>query len=323
MNSPVNLCTSTLPAFGLDDSLKLAACAGYQGVELRVHDGYHVSLAQLDRHCVRIKKLVEARDLDLSVYNSYYGVTDSDAVDALIRICRRSGVRYFRVTLPVAGRADVRSHAFEEAVIPSYEHRAEPTEVLRSVKSGLQRLARKARMAGVCALVEIHWGTVMSSFTSAHHLVGGLDPQAVAVTFDPANMVIEGKEDWEYGVRLLREHLANVHVKNVSWRREAGGWRWHWDGLREGMVDWQHLFGLLDAAGYLGMFAVEDFRVPKDFGEALGHLQRLREETRSLLPQQDPGEAAAPPYDASTPAPPSRNTIARLLRAPRLYGAGS
>ena len=61
----------------------------------------------------------------------------------------------------------------------------------------------------------------MSSFTSAHYLVGDLDPDAVAVTFDPANMVIEGKEDWGYGVQLLREHVANVHIKNVSWLRQG------------------------------------------------------------------------------------------------------
>ena len=132
-----------------------------------------------------------------------------------------TGVRYFRVTLPRAGKADIGAQALEEAVVPSYEHRARPAEILRSVKASLQSLAKRAKAAGVSALLEIHWGTVMSSFTSAHYLVGDLDPDAVAVTFDPANMVIEGKEDWGYGVQLLREHVANVHIKNVSWLRQG------------------------------------------------------------------------------------------------------
>jgi sugar phosphate isomerase/epimerase len=242
-----------------------------------------VSLERLGRECVRIRRSVAAKGLDLSVYNTYYGVTDHDAVDALIDVCRSTGVRYFRVTLPVAGRAGVGARASDAAVVPSYEHRASPSEVLRCVRSSLRRLARRAKAAGVCALVEIHWGTVMSSFTSAHYLVGDLDPDAVAVTVDPANMVIEGKEDWEYGVHLLREHAANVHVKNVSWLREADGWRWRWDGLRHGMVDWPHVLSLLAGAGYRGMFAIEDFRVPHDYDEALEHLRELREETRSLL----------------------------------------
>jgi len=272
-----------MPAFALDDCLKLAAGAGYQGVELRVHDKYHISLPRLYYQCDQIIRGVEANKLDLSVYNTYYGVTDPDATDALIRICRRTGVRYFRVTLPVAGKADVRTQGYEEAVIPSYEHRARPAEVLRSVKADLQSLAKRTKAAGVCALVEIHWGTVMSSFTSAHYLAGDLDPDAVAITLDPANMVIEGKEDWEYGVQLLHEHVANVHIKNVSWLREGDDWKWCWDGLQQGMVDWPQVFGLLADADYRGTFAVEDFRVPREFDGALAHLRELREQTRFLL----------------------------------------
>ncbi len=36
-----------MPAFVLDDCLKLAADAGYQGVELRVHDNYDMSFLAL------------------------------------------------------------------------------------------------------------------------------------------------------------------------------------------------------------------------------------------------------------------------------------
>ena len=55
------------------------------------------------------------------------------------------GVRYFRVTLPRAGKADIGAQALEEAVVPSYEHRARPAEILRSVKASLQSLAKWGR----------------------------------------------------------------------------------------------------------------------------------------------------------------------------------
>jgi len=286
-----------MPAFALDDCLKLAANAGYQGVELRVHNNYHISLPRLYYQCDEIKRRIEGYKLALSVYNTYYGVTDACAIDTLIRVCQRTGVRYFRLTLPVAGKGDVRTQAFEEAVLPSYEYRGKPMEILLSVKASLQSLARRAKAAGVTALVEIHWGTVMSSFTSAHYLVGDLDPDAVAVTFDPANMVIEGKEDWEYGLELLREHVANVHIKNVSWLRESDSWKWCWDRLQQGMVNWPQLFCLLSEADYRGMFAMEDFRVPRNFDEALGHLRGLREETRFLLRQSAFRQAPRPGAD--------------------------
>jgi sugar phosphate isomerase/epimerase len=292
MNPPVNVCTSTLAAFSLDDALKLGAAAGYAGVELLVHGNCHVSLQGLQRRCDEIKRQVEAHRLDLRVYSTCFGVNEPGAIDAMIDICARTGVRYFRVMLPVAGVAAVRNFATDRAVVPSYREGMPAGEVLRNVRLTLRHLARRTKLAGVCALLEIHWGTVMSSFTSAHALVRDLDPEAIAITFDPANMVIEGKEDWEYGIDLLREHLANVHIKNASWVRAGGNWTWQWDGLQQGMVEWPHLFRLLAARGYRGMLAMEDFLVPRTYDAALEHLVALRREATLLLGQSSPRRAA-------------------------------
>jgi len=61
MNRPVNICTSTLAAFTLDEALKLGAAAGYEGVELRVHGNCQVSLQELQRRCDEIRRQVAAR----------------------------------------------------------------------------------------------------------------------------------------------------------------------------------------------------------------------------------------------------------------------
>jgi sugar phosphate isomerase/epimerase len=284
---PVNICTSTLTAFALDDALTLAAEAGYEGIELRVHGSGHVGPQELQQRCDKIRRLVDSHRLELCAYNTYFGVNEPGAIDAMIDICARTGVKYFRVTLPVAGVAAVRKLGADRAVVPSYREGIPAAELLRTVRLTLQHLARRTRLAGVCALLDIHWGTVMSSFTSAHALVRDLDPEAVAITFDPASMIIEGKEDWQYGIELLREHLANVHIKNASWLRQSGHWAWHWDGLQQGMVEWPQLFRLLAARGYRGMLGMEDFLVPRAYDAALEHLTALRREATLLLYQAD------------------------------------
>jgi sugar phosphate isomerase/epimerase len=292
MHRPVNLCTSTLAAFALEDALRLAQSAGYEGVELRVHGNCHVSLQELQHRCVEIKRQVEGHQLELCVYNTYFGVNEPGAIEAMIDICSRTGVKYFRATLPLAGVAAVRNLGMDRAVVPSYRDGMAPADLLRTVRLTLQHLARRTRLAGVCALLEIHWGTVMSSFTSAHALVRDLDPEAIAITFDPANMVIEGKEDWEYGLDLLRDCVANVHIKNASWIRQEGQWTWQWDGLQQGMVEWPQLFRLLAARGYRGMLALEDFHVPRSYDPALEHLSALRREAALLLEQSGSRRAA-------------------------------
>jgi sugar phosphate isomerase/epimerase len=292
MNRPVNICTSTLAAFSLDAALELAARAGYEGVELRVHGNCHVSLQELQRRCDQIRRQAETQRLELRVYSTSFGVNELGAIDAMIDICLRTGVKYFRVALPLAGVAAVRNLGAERATVPSYRECAGAADILRTLRRTLQHLSRRMKLAGVCVLLEIHWGTVMSSCTSAHALVRDLDPEAIAITFDPANMVIEGKEDWDYGIELLREHLANVHIKNASWVRQAGNWTWQWDGLQQGMVEWPQLFRLLDARGYRGMLAMEDFLVPGSYDAALEHLAALRREALLLLGQVSSRRAA-------------------------------
>lgn len=292
MFDAMNICTATMPAFQLPDCLKLASLGGYQGIELRVHDKYHVTLNQLYHHGKQIRKDIESHNLELSVLNTYYGIIDTCAIDTLIRTCRRIGVDYFRVVLPIAGQAAVSSQAYEGAIIPSYSYNGTPLDTLLKVKESLYSLERKAKKAGITALLEIHWGTIMSSFSSTHFLIHDLDPDAVAITFDPANMIIEGKEDWEYGINLLKKHMINLHIKNVSWEKYDGEWKWRWDKLAQGLVNWPELTNLLNQANYNGMTAMEDFCVPSTFDSALEHISNLRKETIRLNKQSTIQEAA-------------------------------
>lgn len=276
MINNMNLCMSTLPCFNFKEGLRLTRDAGYQGVELRIHDAYHISLNRLF-HCGReIRQNIDQHGLDLSVFNTYYGINDECAIDTLIRSCKRMGVKYFRVVLPVAGQASVALQAMEGAVIPSYYDRRPLNIVFSSVKESLKKLEEKALKNGVTALLEIHWGTIMSSFTSAHYFLEDIDPRAISLTFDPANMVIEGKEDWLYGIELLKDKFSNLHIKNASWESKNNGWKWKWSALSEGLVEWPEIYQNLAHYNYSGLAAMEDFRVPTIYSAALEHLYDLR-----------------------------------------------
>lgn len=282
MLKSINLCTSTMPNFGLIECLKATKESGYQGIELRVHDKYHVSLNQLYHHSNEISNIVENHGLELSVYNTYYGINDKSAIDTLFRTCRRTGVKFFRVVLPIAGQAAVSEQALEGAIIPSYIDNGDPATILITIRKRLLELEKQALQAGVTVLLEIHWGTVMSCFSNAFHLICDLDPRAIAITFDPANMIIEGKEDWEYGINLIQKHMANLHIKNVSWDSNSCGWQWRWSGLNEGMVPWDDIYSLLKKINYQGIAAMEDFCVPANYQEAVRHLSNLRQQTLTL-----------------------------------------
>jgi sugar phosphate isomerase/epimerase len=273
----INLCTAILPAYSFDNLVEIAHASGYQGIELRVDAQYHESLEDLQRKGMRIKRTLEQARLKLPILSSYIPLDDHRSIDKLLGCCQTMGVSKARVALPRSCQAAVVRQAQTEAIIPSYDARQEPRALLRNVQTTLSRLERKAAAAGVQILLELHWGTVMSSFSSAYLFTHDLNPDYIAITFDPANMLVEGKEDWEFGIKLIQPHLANVHVKNVRWFAYDTGWFWAWAPLTQGMVNWPDLIGLLKQNYYDGDYAIEDFLTPNISQPAtIAYLTKLR-----------------------------------------------
>ncbi len=280
----MNLCTSTLPGFSFDTVLDIAELSGSQGIELRIADAYHISIENALTNGVSIFRAVKARNLALSVLNSYIAIEDTQAVDNLIYAAKIMETPKVRVVLPRAAQAAVAQQARINEGIPAYESHYKPTEIIDRLRICLANLEVKAKRAGIKILLELHWGTVMSSFTSAYLLVKDLDPDWIGITFDPANMLVEGKEDWEFGLRLLDKYIANVHVKNVVWKPSAEGWTWCWAPLKEGMIDWLELTTLLNQTGYEGDYAIEDFLAPQENAKnTIKHIKNLTETLQQMV----------------------------------------
>jgi len=258
----MNLCTSTLFGYDFDSVLEIASESGCKGIELRVADNCHKSLEELTLAGSYIKNTILKSGLNPAVLNSYISIEDEYSVSKLLHAAVTMEVPQVRVVLPLAANAAVRMQARIKEGIPSYESKLKPRELINQLKLTIGHLEGRARSAGVKVLLELHWGTVMSSFTSAYLLLKEFDSDYIGITFDPANMEVEGKEDWEYGLSLISDYVSNVHVKNVSWKKTEEGWIWEWSGLKEGMLDWSNLVLLLNKVGYKGDYAIEDFCMP-------------------------------------------------------------
>lgn len=268
MSLNLNLCTAVLPGFSFRDAVDIAIASGYQGIELRVDDKYHKSLDELTSKGSFIRRRLDQAGVRVPLLNSYIPINDENAVDQILYCSQKMGVKKVRLVLPRSCHASVSRQAKVKEIIPSYEACQEPAELMDELKKTLRCLERKAYRAGVKLLLELHWGTVMSSFSSAYLLTHDLDPDCIGITFDPANMMVEGKEDWEFGLKLIRSHISNVHVKNMAWTANHKGWSWEWSPVTKGMVDWAELILLLTRNHYYGDYAIEDFLVPNGSKQA-------------------------------------------------------
>lgn len=255
----INLCSSVLSKFSLEEVITIASEAGINGLELKIHEYGHRSIENILDNGRVLKKQVCENNLQISVLNSYCSAEDMDSIDKLIECSKILQTSKIRLVLPKTSGSSALLQSRNEAIIPSYENSLHPAKLLEHLKQVFKTLEKKACEAGVTFLFETHWGTVMSSFSSVYTLLKDFDPNYLGITFDPANMIIEGKEDWEFGIALTSSHIKNVHIKNVMWTFNHYGIRWDWSPIQIGCLHWGELMGILTSNGYTGDYAVEDF----------------------------------------------------------------
>jgi sugar phosphate isomerase/epimerase len=237
--------TAVLPELTREQVVARLAAHGYDGVEWRVHEDYHIAPKELVARAGEIKRLVADHGLEVSCLMGYAPLEDLAQQRLFAEACAILGCRHYR----------------PGAVI--YDGKRGYPELYQSTVDALGKLLDAIAGFGAKPLIETHFGTIASSASLTHRLVQHFDPARIGVNYDPANLIIEGREAWQMGLELLGPYLAYVHAKNIAWVRENGAWRWVFASMRDGQVDWSELMRLLAKVGYDGYIAFENFyRVP-------------------------------------------------------------
>jgi sugar phosphate isomerase/epimerase len=163
----------------------------------------------------------------------------------------------------------------------------------RRARDGLDAVVEHAAPDGVAILIETSPATLAPTPGLAAALVDHLAPTHAGVLYDPGNTVIEGYLNPALAVARLGPHLHHVHVKNIAWRRESGGWAWRYASLTGGMLQWPQILAALETAGYRGGFSIDHLS-----GRPTPHSLRVETEgLRALLSAASRSVAA--PYDST------------------------
>lgn len=264
--------TVVMGEYSPDGVVRELASLGYDAVEWRIHPDFHIHPEALEGVAGKIGRLTESSGLRVSSLGTYVRVDQPEYLERCCRAAVAMGCPRVRIAL-------ARDY---DGTVPYSIALALAKEHLRSAEPILER-------HGVRGLLETHHGSLAESASGARRLLDGVSPERFGVIFDPANMIISGRESWAMAIDVLGEYLAHVHVKNISWvRDDVAGWHWQYDRLDTGMVDWAQVVAALQVAGYDGDLSIEDlYGTPLATtglaGEAIGEHRRAGVSTRQKL----------------------------------------
>lgn len=238
--------SGVLPELDAEQAAEAVRRNGYDGIEWRVNGEYHFKEAEIDRVAPRIKAISEAAGLEVCGLTTYVRLDQEDSIKRLADAANIIGCPRFRL--------------FSALYDPKRGYRAIYDDTVEKLK----RVEALLKGRGVKALLEIHFGTIVCSPSLAYDVVRHCDPAVIGVIHDPANTIIEGGMNPRMGLDIVKDYVDLVHVKNVRWERTADGtWRWRFDELADGALDWRETVSALKDAGYDGYFSFENlYRVP-------------------------------------------------------------
>lgn len=237
-----SVCTVLLHDMNLEEVFGLLSELNYDGVELRIKEDYHVPPDSILSRVKELKQLKTRYRLEIPVLATYLSIADREIVLQVFEAAGILGSKGVRVSLG-----------------PPLDAQQQYWTVREEVQRQLEAFIPSIQQFGVKALFEIHFKTLISSPSLAYLLLQNFDPAQVGVIFDPGNMVVEGWEGWKIGVEILGDYLGHVHVKNASWQRD-GKWRWNWDELESGMVDWEDVMRALSSVKYESYLSNENLK---------------------------------------------------------------
>jgi sugar phosphate isomerase/epimerase len=126
----------------------------------------------------------------------------------------------------------------------------EVMETARLAREHLQGLARLSAELGITGTYENHSGNFFGgSIWSLDQALKGLSPEHMGCQYDIMHATIEGGKNWPIGLRLIKDHINSLIVKDFKWTRVDGTWKPIYVPIGEGMLDFVAYFKLLKKYG--------------------------------------------------------------------------
>ncbi len=227
----VSIFSKHLQFLGYKDMSAVTADMGFDGVELSVRNGGHVlpeNVAKdLPRAVAAVREAGLASDMmvsDVKELNPLSKTVLETAANQGIKNYRMGYLRY-----PETG------------TIP---------EALAYFNGKVRELAEFNQNIGIQGCYQNHNGRgVGSNVWELWELLQGSEQEAMGAQYDIYHAVIEGGRSWPNGIRLLKDRIANIVIKDFRWEKIDGNWQVYKTPLGEGMVDFDAYFKILKGLG--------------------------------------------------------------------------
>ncbi len=214
----------------LDYAGAAEACAeaGMAGADLTVRPGGHILPERVERDLPLAVKAFRKAGLNIEMMAS--GITDPDdpITEKVLRTASEWGIKYYRLGY----------YKYDSAL-----SMVNNLEKIKGKMTGLARLNEKFQIHGA---YQNHAGSNFGApVWDLWTVLKEMDPQWTGLQYDVRHATAEGNRSWPLGMKLLKNHIRCMVIKDFTWRVEDGRAREVNVPVGEGVVDFEAYFKLV------------------------------------------------------------------------------
>lgn len=225
---PVHFFSKHLQFLDYNEMSAVAAEIGYDGLELSVRPRGHVEPENVKRDLPRAVKAMQAHGLKALGMASGIANVSSPHAEAVLKTAGDQGMSYYRLSYYDFEKGETWKQGLDRA---------------RGEFDGLAKLNAQYGLHGA---YQNHAGNHMGSFISdVAYLLDGTDVRWQGAQYDIRHATVEGGTAWPLGLRLLKDHIRTIVLKDFRWEETKRGLKVVNVPLGEGVVDFKRYFKML------------------------------------------------------------------------------
>jgi len=245
---------------------------GLDGIEIVVQEGTVFSLLTEEE---KVEEIIDkAKELNLEIVTLTPYFWDINNIE---KECAKKNIKGMKDAILLAkrmGASFVRAYGGREKAGGSY------MENWLNTVSALKEIGRYAAEYGITVLVENHPGTMTRTGEDTRRIIDEVGLDNVKALYDPANVMYDTNENWEYTLNVQKDVIGYVHVKDYfieNGKRKACV-------VGKGIVPWNQIMKILSSSydGYLS-FEYEKRWHPEQLEDAQTGLKACFEYIRKVL----------------------------------------
>ncbi len=201
---------------------------GFNGVDLTVRPKGHVLPESVSQDLPKAIELIKKGGSTCKMMTTSVNDIDNELDVNVIQIASENGIKYYRTNWFKYSMSRTM-----EADLDYYQQKIEQLSTLNN-------------KLGIIGCYQNHAGTsIGASIWEIKKLLELANFSAFGVQYDIRHALVEGGLSWGNGVKLIKEHIKTIVVKDFKWGQVNGVWKPINVPIGEGMVDFDSYFKLL------------------------------------------------------------------------------